>query len=167
MEFSWTIILAFVFIAVLAVVAVFLSKPVQSRVRRREAVRGVRDFRFQREQLEAKFFDMARTSGKPVGLRWIDCEWLDTTTFARDLKTQLLTAFVAVNISFEAIEDEDMVDVEAVGLVREATAVFHYHRGRWGTGGKALFNMDPVSAVTRLAGQFERIANSETSQPSL
>ena len=32
--------------------------------------------------------------------------------------------------------------------------MFHYQAGTWGTGGKALFNMNPADAVTRLEGQF-------------
>lgn len=123
----------------------------------REITRAVGDFRLQREQLEAKFFDLASNKKKPRGLRWLDCDWQDHVTFARDVRSGLLTAFVGVNIRFEAIEDEDMVDVEAVGTVRDAAAVFHYQRGRWGTGGRALFNMDPQDALARLEGQFEPV----------
>jgi hypothetical protein len=43
--------------------------------------------------------------------------------------------------------------------VRDAVAVFHYHRGTWGTGGKALFNMNAEEAVTRLTAQFEAVPN--------
>jgi hypothetical protein len=69
----------------------------------------------------------------------------------------LLTAFVAVNIRFEAIEGGDMEGVEAVGILRDAAAVFHYRKGLWGTGGRALFNMNPEDALERLVGQFEPI----------
>jgi hypothetical protein len=44
-----------------------------------------------------------------------------------------------------------------VGDIRDAAAVFHYRAGRWGTGGRALFNMDPHEAVVRLQGQFEPV----------
>ena len=73
------------------------------------------------------------------------------------MDTGLLTAFVAVNISFEAIAGGDMEDVEAVNTVRDAAAVFHYQRGRWGTGGRALFNMNPHDAIQRLEGQYEPV----------
>ena len=69
----------------------------------------------------------------------------------------LLTAFVAVNIRFEAIEGGDMEDVEAVGLLRDAAALFHYQTGSWGTGGRALFNMNPADAISRLNGQYEPV----------
>jgi hypothetical protein len=108
--------------------------------------------------LEAKFFDVAAATGKPRGLRWVDCDWLDEVTYARDRQTGLLTAFVAVNIRFEAIEGGDMEDVAAVGNIRDAAAVFHYERGNWGTGGRALFNMSPIDAIKRLQGQFEPVA---------
>ena len=138
-------------------VLVFLRvrKPLVVWWRRREAEQALRAFRIQREQVEAKFFDMARSLGKPRGLRWINCDWKDTVTFGRDVRSGLITAFAAIEVAFEAIEDGDMEDVEAVGTIREAAAVFHYHRGHWGTGGRALFNMNPADALDRLKGQFE------------
>ncbi|MDA0834846.1 MAG: hypothetical protein O2955_03480 [Planctomycetota bacterium] len=120
----------------------------------RETRRAMREFRLRREQLEAKFYDLARLSGKPKGLRWIDCEWQNTVRFARQIETNLLTAFVGVNIRFDAIEGEGMEDVAAVGTIRDACAVFHYRAGRWGTGGRALFNMNPQEAVDKLHDQF-------------
>jgi hypothetical protein len=44
-----------------------------------------------------------------------------------------------------------------VGTVRDAVAVFHFYRGFWGTGGKALFNMNAEEAVSRLTAQFEAV----------
>jgi hypothetical protein len=141
----------------LVITVVLLRKPVRVWRERREADRGRREFRRQREVLEAKFFDLAAAGGKPRGLRWVDCDWLETVTFARDRQTGLLTAFVAVNISFEAIEGGDMEDVAAVSNIRDAAAVFHYRKGNWGTGGRALFNMNPHDALDRLQGQFEPV----------
>ncbi|REJ86016.1 MAG: hypothetical protein DWQ34_27910 [Planctomycetota bacterium] len=125
--------------------------------RSREERRAIQEFRTQRERLEAKFFDLAAASGKPRGLRWVNCDWGRDVTFARDARTSLLTAFVAVEIQFEAVEGGDMEDVDAVGTIRDASAVFHYQAGQWGTGGKALFNMNPQEALKRLTDQFEPI----------
>lgn len=122
--------------------------------RNREARTALSQFRYQREYLEARFFDLAAQRGKPRNLRWKDCSWQSAVTFARDAQTDLLTAFVAVNISFEAVEGEDMEGVEAVGLLREAAAIFHFQDGVWGTGGRALFNMNPADALERLQGQY-------------
>jgi hypothetical protein len=126
-------------------------KPLQRWRRAREAARALRAFRIERELLEAKCFDLASRLGKPRGLRWLDCDWLDGVTFARDLNTGLLTAFVAVNVRFEAVEGGDMEGVEAVSMVRDAAAVFHYRR-TLGTGA-VLFNMNP-RCVARLGNQF-------------
>ena len=96
--------------------------------------------------------------GKPRDLRWVECDWQDSVTFARERRSGLLTAFVAVNIRFEAVEGGDMEGIEAVGNIRDAAAVFHYERGRWGTGGRALFNMNANDALIRLESQFEPVS---------
>lgn len=152
--------------AVLAVagLAAVAWKPWRQRRQAAEVRRALELFRFQREMLEARFFDIASSLGKPRGLRWIECDWQDQVTFARDLQSGLLTAFVAVNIRFEAIEGGDMEGVAAVGNIRDAAALFHYRRGRWGTGGRALFNMDPHVALVRLHGQFEPVTIVATSR---
>ena len=142
---------------VLFVALAIVSRPLLKRLRRREAQQALAQFKLQREQLELKFFEMAQVRGKPRGLRWIDCDWQDRVTFGRDVETGLLTAFVAVNIRFEAIEGGDMEDVDAVGLLRDAAALFHYQTGNWGTGGRALFNMNPADAISRLNGQYEPV----------
>jgi len=153
MFWGWGIGIAFACLVAVATLAIPLAK----RWRASEAKRAIRQFRRQREQLEAKFFDMARAIGKPRGLKWIDIDWLSAVTFARDRQTGLITAFAGINIRFEAIEGGDMEDVAAVGTVRDAVAVFHFHNGAWGTGGKALFNMNADEAVTRLTAQFEAV----------
>lgn len=139
------------------VAAIAFRRRIRSWWRRREARDAARSFKRHREVLEAKFFDLAAASGKPRGLRWIDIDWLDGLAFARDRQSGLLTAFVAVNIRFEAIPGGDMEDVVAVGNVRDGAAVFHFERGNWGTGGRALFNMNPEDALTRLTHQFESV----------
>jgi len=166
MEWQPQLVTAGVAGAFAGIVSCFLWKPWQAYRRTREVDSAVKSFRYQREMLEAKFFDLAGTLGKPRGLRWLECDWQNDVTFARDTQTGLLTAFVGVNIRFEAIEGGDMEGVAAVGNVRDAAAVFHYRKGRWGTGGRALFNMDPHEAVVRLQGQFERI-HVETPAPRM
>ena len=147
----------------LGIVAVILlgvglfAIPLAAAWQRWDARRAIMLFHHRRESLEAKFFDLATSLGKPRGLRWLNCEWFDNVTFARDKSSRLLTAFVGINVSFEAIEGGDMEDVAAVGTIRDAVAVFHYHRGAWGTGGKALFNMNPQDALEKLAAQFEPV----------
>jgi hypothetical protein len=149
----WSILVPVLFGAALAMLVA-----VGIRRRRVQEIRcAVKLFRQRRELLEAKFVDLAGRIGKPRGLRWLDCDWLESTTFARDKSTGLITAFASINVRFEAVEGGDMEDVAAVGTVRDAVALFHYQRGNWGTGGRALFNMNPDDAVSRLVDQYERL----------
>ena len=106
-----------------------------------------RQFHVQRERLEARFVQLAENSGKPRGLRWTNCEFDDDVSYARDRKSATLTAMVACTISFEAIEGGGMEDVEAVGNLRAATAVFVFDRNRWTTDGRAIFNLNPTEAI--------------------
>lgn len=166
MEWIEGLIIVGIGLVVLLGLAAVLYRPLRTRFREREANEAVARFRLQREQLEAKFFDLAGMQGKPRGLRWLNCDWQNEVTFARAIDTGLLTAFVAVNISFEAIEGGDMEDVDAVGTVRDAAALFHYQNGRWGTGGRALFNMNPHDALRRLQGQYVPVSAQATLAPS-
>lgn len=148
--------------AVLLGIVAVTAVPLAARWQRREAHHATKLFQKQRAELQIKFLEMARAVGKPRGLRWLDCDWLDAATFARDRQSKLLTAFAGINIRFEAIEGGDMEDVAAVGTVRDAVAVFHFQNGAWGTGGKALFNMCVQDVVERLAAQFEPLAGGST-----
>ncbi len=118
---------------------------------------ALRRFQLHSEQLQDAFYQRAANSGKPRGLRWVQCDWLPEQKLVRETSTGLLTLLVAVNISFEAVEGGDMEDVAAVGDIRDASAVFHYKDGRWGTGGRALFNMPPSVAAARLVDSFEPV----------
>ena len=153
MIWPWGVGIIFVAFVALIIWAV----PLAAWWKKFDSRRSIMLFHKQREMLEAKFFDMAQSLGKPRGLRWLDCEWFDNVTFARDKTSGLLTAFVGVNIRFEAVEGGDMEDVEAVSTIRDAVAVFHFHQGRWSTGGKALFNMNPQDALEKLVAQFEPV----------
>lgn len=151
---TWGLLLGVVLLG-----SAFAAIPLAAWWQRREDRRALRLFHQRREMLEAKFFDLAQSVGKPRGLKWIDCEWFDNVTFGRDKSTGLLTAFVGVNIRFEAIEGGDMEGVAAVSTIRDAAALFHFHQGAWGTGGKALFNMNPQDALEKLVAQFEPVTS--------
>lgn len=119
-----------------------------------EYARARRDFHFQREQLEAKFLEMAAHSGKPRGLKWEDCDFADGVVYARDRRSGELCAFVGVTISFSAVAGGGMEEVEAVGNLRAATAVFKFGPQRWTTDGRALFNLNPAQAVAHFQDQL-------------
>src|SRR5262245_25784051 len=88
-------------------------------------------FHRRREWLEARFLSLAAQSGKPRGLRWVDCEFDNGVAFARDRKTHHFRALVAVSIQFEAIEGGDMEDVAAVADRKAATVVFRLDGPEW------------------------------------
>ncbi len=144
-------------ILVLIVLAAIAARPLALWMQQRESRLAQKTFRSRRESLEARFFEQASQAGKPRGLIWKECDWQPAVRFARDRGTRQLAAFVAVEIHFEAVEGGDMEDVAAVGTIRDATAVFHYQDGTWGTGGRALFNMNPDGAIEKLSAQFEPV----------
>ena len=114
-------------------------------------------FALTRPRLQEEFFAAAAASGKPRGLRWKALEWEPGAEFARERATGNLAALVGVVIQFEAVEGSDMEGLPAVGNLRNASAVFFFHRGRWRTTGKAVFNLNPDEALARFANQYERL----------
>ncbi|PHR94811.1 MAG: hypothetical protein COA78_31480 [Blastopirellula sp.] len=114
-------------------------------------------FKLRREWLEADFVNLASNFGKPRGLAWKDCDFGSNVEYARDPESGELCAFVEVTISFEAIEGEGMEDVEAVGNLRAATAVFHLNDDAWMTKGRAIFNLNPLQAIEHYNLQLETV----------
>jgi hypothetical protein len=76
--------------------------------------------------------------------------------FAVDSKG-VLYALVAATISFEAIEGGGMEEVEAVGNLRSATAVFVFRRSEWTTDGRVIFNLEPAEALRRFEAALEPV----------
>jgi hypothetical protein len=109
-------------------------------------------------RLQKLFLDTAAASGKPRGLRWKECQFNDMIEWLRDKATDRLHALVGVTISFEAIEGGDMEGVEAVGNLRNATAVFFFKNGEWQTAGRVVFNLNPDEAVVHFKDSYERVA---------
>jgi hypothetical protein len=136
-------------LGIVAVVVVVLLVVRPWRGLSREALAGYarQAFQAERPQLEAQFFQAASTSGKPRGLRWKSLEWDTGMELAREAGTGRLAALVGVTIEFEAIEGSDMEGLSAVGNLRNASAVFFFHNGRWHTLGRTVFNMNPAEAI--------------------
>ena len=127
------------------------------RLRQRQLVVGREVFHRRREWLEAEFLSRATRCGKPRGLQWVDCDFADDVTFARDRHNGELRALVGVTISFEAIPGGGMEEVEAVSNLRAATAVFRFDHGHWETEGRAIFNLSPVEAIRHFGHELEPI----------
>jgi len=152
--YVWIIVGALVGTALAVVLA---WRPFRIAMLESQFVRARRDFHQQRERLEARFVDLAGSSGRPRGLRWTECDFEDDVAYARDRRTGELSAFVGVTIGFEAIEGGGMEHVEAVGNPRAATAVFRRHRGGWRTDGRVLFNLNPTEAIAYYQDNFEMV----------
>jgi hypothetical protein len=118
-----------------------------------------RRFRDERTRLQEEFFAAAAASGKPRGLRWKALDWTvngatPEPLLARERGGGPFVALVPVGIRFEAIEGSDMEGLPAVGNLRVATAVFVWHRGRWRTTGKAVFNLQPQETLQHFHDQY-------------
>jgi hypothetical protein len=114
-------------------------------------------FQQQRERLELLFFQAATASGKPRGLRWKAIDWESSIEFARERASGRLAALVGVTIQFEAVEGSDMEGLPAVGNLRNASAVFFFHGGRWHTTGRTVFNLNPDEALAHFQNLYERL----------
>ncbi len=143
--------------AIVVIVLLLAWRPLRRWGREVHAERARESFRLQRERLEAQFFDAAAASGKPRGLRWKECAFESSMELARDRATGQLIALVPVTIAFEAVAGGPMEGVEAVGNLRNATAVFAFERGHWTTSGRAVFNMNPDEALRHFGHQYERV----------
>ncbi len=146
-------------ILVLAVVGIAAFASVRIGLWWREQVlRLAREtFSLRREWLEVEFLELAGQRGIPRGLAWVDCDFENDVQFAKDRATGQLRALVAVTIRFEAIEGGGMEDVEAVGLLRAATAIFFYDGKKWTTSGRALFNLNPSEAILHYRHELETV----------
>jgi len=115
------------------------------------------DFHAAREELQEQFFQQAAESGRPRGLAWKQCDFGEEVRFAVDLQSGRPRAFAAVTVSFEAIEGGGMEEVEAVGSLRAATAVFHHTGEIWDSHGRVLFNHSPQMAIERFSHEVEPV----------
>ncbi len=143
------------FVSVGAVLVGVLWRPVRNTIRESRFDQARRQFHRQRERLEARFLQLAATSGKAPRLRWEDCDFANDVTYARDRRSRRLCAFVAVTIAYEHPESGMVLDeIGSVTKLRAATAVFHFDRGRWDTLGRTVFDLNPTEAVSHFKDHF-------------
>ena len=158
MTATWIIVAGLV-IAALIGAAYALWRATQRPEKVDNFARARREFHLQREHLEAKFFELAASSGKPRGLEWTACEFDDDVSYARNRENGDLAALVGVTISFAAIAGGGMEEVEAVGNLRAASAVFVYVDQHWRTDGRAIFNLSPTEAIRHFHQSLEMVAH--------
>ena len=123
----------------------------------RQVNQALRSLDNARPALEQRFFEIAASSGKPRGLSWKSCDFDEGILLARDLVTANLYALVRVTIAFEAIAGGEMEQVEAVGNLRCATALFEWKKGAWSTQGRAIFNLEPHEVIAHYPKMLERV----------
>lgn len=154
LELWWIPILGAVLVlaGVLALYPTWRHRRQEARLRQARAT-----FTLRREWLEARFVTLAARSGKPRGLEWTNCDFDRPVRFARDRDSGNLRALVGVTISFRAVEGGGMEDVEAVGNLRAATAVFLFEGGQWTTEGRAIFNLSPEQAIKHFEHELEMV----------
>jgi hypothetical protein len=139
-------------------VALWLTWALLGPARLRQQVARARvQFESRRCDYQRQFLAAASATGKPRGLAWKTCDLHDGLLLARDRATHELIALVSVTISFEAIEGGGMEEVEAVGNLRAATAVFHWNGRDWTTQGRAVFNLEPREALERYGESLEPV----------
>lgn len=144
-------------LVLLALCAVAAKALRRGASRHHDARRARERFQQRREWLEAQFVTLASQSGKPRGLRWVDCDFANEIAFARDRRSGNLRALVSVAIRFEAVAGGPMEDNPNVGNIRAATAVFRCDGDQWKTDGRALFNLNPSEAIEHFQHELELV----------
>jgi len=142
---------------VLLLTAAVIATVIQRRPLKVNLEKARKLFHLRREWLEARFFTLASQSGKPRGLEWVDCDFDNGVSYARDRHTGRLRALSAVTIRFRAIEGGGMEDNPNVGNLRAACAVFHLDGEEWSTDGRTLFNLNPAQAIQHFQQELELV----------
>lgn len=119
-----------------------------------QAERARELFRLQRERFEEQLLTAAAATGRPRGLRWVECHFTGEALLVRDTVHGGIVALVPVQVRFEPDEGSDLEDNPWAREPRPATAVFAFRRGCWTTTGRVLFNHTPEQAVAAFAPQF-------------
>jgi hypothetical protein len=144
--------------AVIAAIAAWLFIGVVRRALFSKRIeRALAQMKRHRDAYRGQFLTAAAASGKPRGLAWKNIEFNDQFLLARDRANGQLVGLVGATISFEAIAGGGMEDVEAVGNLRAATAVFTHDGGDWTTLGRAVFNLEPREVLERYRDSLEPI----------
>jgi hypothetical protein len=156
MHWSWFVLIAFVLLGP----SIWLFRRrhgVHAWGREFQIARARELFALQSERLHGLFMQAASATGKPRGLRWVQCDFESELTLARERQTKQLVGLVPLTIRFEAVEGGDMEGVAAVGNLRNATAVFAFTAGQWQTTGKAVFNLNPPEVLQHFQKDYEPV----------
>jgi hypothetical protein len=153
------IVLIVLIVVACAGIAAFVWRRVRTAGKAWRRAEAIAQFPEQRPRLEGEFLAAAQATGKPRGLRWTGCQLAGEPLLAADRASGELFALVAATVSFAAVEGGGMEDVEAVGNLRAATAVFVHRDGRWTTDGRAVFNLDPAGTLEHYRESLQAAAD--------
>ena len=144
------------------IIAAILGAIAWRRTRERRTAANLRraaeEFVAEQPALEKSFLEAAAATGKPRGLIWKESTLNGNVVYARDKVTRENYALAGVTIRFEAVAGGAMEDVEAVGNLRAATAVFIWRNNTWTTDGRAVFNLEPREVVSHYGPSLEEVA---------
>ncbi len=96
-------------------------------------------FHQQREWLEARFISVLSHADPAEGQRWETAHWHDEVLWARDRQTRHLLALVCVHF--------EPAPFDLLQMIRHATALFEFRKGRWQVEGQRLDEIRPNEAV--------------------
>ena len=117
-----------------------------------------RRFHVEREQLEAKFVRLAAGRSKLDARVWVDCSFADDVAYVRNRTSGELSAFVAMTIASDDLDQPRRATSETVGNLQAGTAVFRFDRDHWVTDGRAILNLSPGEAVHFFREDLEIVA---------
>ena len=131
---------------------------VRLHLRRRLFQRAKREFRWQRERLEAKFVQISEQRTETTQRPWVHCDFDDEVTFVRSRASGQLSAFVSITITIEnSPADPELhriinpilpfLSETPSKIYREATGVFIYNKTHWDTDGRVVFNLSPSETI--------------------
>jgi hypothetical protein len=116
----------------------------------------IKKFAWQREQLEAKFGDLAAesTSGSE---QWERIDFNAPVSFVRDRMSGRLSALLEVEIRRYPDIHVLPSSTDPKVQILHATAVFFVQKGRWTTKGRLLADMSPGEALFRFPDRYEAL----------
>lgn len=156
------LVAALISAVVVAVVTTYAMRPFWRRRIQLRLRALLTRFAWQREQLEARFFDIAAREGEPAGWRWETIDFSQSVSFARDRSSGRLSALVEIEIGLVPRHAPPLPFGESPPRRQHATAVFHVVRGRWVTKGRLLDNMSPREALHRYPDRYEALPQTST-----
>lgn len=139
--------LRFIILLVILLLAAAAWSTWRRERQRRELAIAEAEFARRRDKLQEDFRAAGNVSGKPRGLRWKSCELVGPLVLARDRSNGKLVGLSGATIGFEAVAGGGMEDVEAVGNLRAATAIFTWSGIDWTTTGHTVFNLEPQQVL--------------------